>query len=288
MGMFDTIYAELDCPFCGRQYCHAPLTHEQAEKEVKEYKQRQIQSRQDYLRGERKFCFQDFWAKRDGFDDTDAWVEHLDSPDEIQAHRMQLSRGLAEIQTKQFENVLDHFFVGDKIPQYVGHSFIREDFKCEGCSSADESVYVNVWFEIEGRKLKAVLTRNPETGKPEREVHKHTPVEPRLPDPHPRVHFEYRNLQSHAKWNDETSKYDMKVHHLPEHYTFSYENEELLRIMFESFADDYLYWSELGTTTNPLYTNIYIPSAATCPQTLNRMASANVMAQIALVTASIF
>ena len=104
MGMFDTIYAELDCPFCGRQYHHAPLTHEHAEQEVMEYKQQQIQSRQKYLRGERKFSFQDFWARRDGFEDIDAWIEQLDTSDKTEAHRMERTLGLAEIQTKETEN----------------------------------------------------------------------------------------------------------------------------------------------------------------------------------------
>lgn len=49
MGMYDTIYAELDCPFCGRQYHDAPLTQEQAEKEIREYNQRQIRSWQDFI-----------------------------------------------------------------------------------------------------------------------------------------------------------------------------------------------------------------------------------------------
>jgi MoaA/NifB/PqqE/SkfB family radical SAM enzyme len=61
MGMYDIIYAELDCPFCGRQYRNAPLTQEQAEKEIWEYKQHQIQSRQDFLHGEKKSYLQDFW-----------------------------------------------------------------------------------------------------------------------------------------------------------------------------------------------------------------------------------
>jgi hypothetical protein len=26
MGMFDTVYAELDCPFCGRQYRYSPMS----------------------------------------------------------------------------------------------------------------------------------------------------------------------------------------------------------------------------------------------------------------------
>lgn len=177
--MYDTIYTELNCPFCGRQYRHSPMSWEEAECEVKRHKQSQVESRQDFLRGEKGFYLQDFWAKRDGFDDIDAWIEQLDTPDKIEAHRTRRHLGLAEIQTKQFDNVLDEFFVGDEIPQYSGHYFIREDFKCDGCSSENESVYVNVWFEIEEHKLKAILTRNPETGEPEREIHKHIPVEPR-------------------------------------------------------------------------------------------------------------
>jgi hypothetical protein len=38
MGMFDTVYAALDCPFCGRTYRHTPLSHEQAAEEIKKYK----------------------------------------------------------------------------------------------------------------------------------------------------------------------------------------------------------------------------------------------------------
>ena len=251
MGMFDTIHAELDCPFCSRQYHHTPLTHEQAEQEVKDYKQRQIQSRQEYLRGERKFYLQDFWARRDGFEDIDAWIEQLDTLDMIEAHRTERTLGLAEIQTKEFENVMDHFFVGDEVPKYSGHYFIAEEFKCQGCSTKDEWVYVKVWLEIEDRKLKAVLTRNPETGEPERETFDRTPPAPQPPDPHPQLHFKYRGLQSHAKWNDETAKYDMEVHHLPEHYMFSHEDEELLRVMFEDFADDYLYLIGKGSDDKP-------------------------------------
>lgn len=217
MGMFDTVYAELDCPFCGRQSRHAPLTQEQAEKEVREYKQRQVESRQGFLRREKRFHLQDYWAKRDGFDDIDAWVEQLDTPDKIEVHRTQRSLGLAEIQTKQFENLMTMFYVGDEVPQYSGHYFIPEDFQCDGCSSAEEYVYVKVWLEIEERKLKAVLTRDPETGEPARESFKRAPFVARPPDPHPPLHFRHRNIQAQARWNTETEKYDMGVHHLPEH-----------------------------------------------------------------------
>ncbi|OQY82455.1 MAG: hypothetical protein B6D40_08970 [Anaerolineae bacterium UTCFX3] len=252
MGMFDTVFAELDCPFCGRQYRYSPMSWEEAEREVRRHKQWETESRQRFLDGNKDlFSLQDQWAKRAGFDDIDAWIAQLDTPDKIEAHRTRRHLGLAEIQTKQFENVLAEFFVGDEIPQYTGHYFIREDFTCDGCSSGDESVWVNVWFEIEERRLKAVLTRNPETGEPEREIHKHVPVEPRPPDPHPPLHFKHRKIQAHARWNDETKTYDMEVHRLPEHYTFSNESEELLRIAFESFADDYLYLIGKGRDDQP-------------------------------------
>ena len=140
MGMFDTVYAELDCPFCGRQYRHSPMSWEAAERDIRRHKQLQIESRQSFLGGEKRFHLQDYWAKRDGFDNIDAWIEQLDTPDKIEAYRTSRHLGLAEIQTKQFENVMDTFYVGDEIPQYTGHYFIREDFKCEGCSSVDESV----------------------------------------------------------------------------------------------------------------------------------------------------
>ena len=175
----------------------------------------------------------------------------LDTPDRIEAHRTECSLGLAEIQTKQFENLLDGFYLGDEVPKYSGHYFIPEEFKCCYCSTSDQSVYVKVWLEIEDRKLKAVLTSDPETGEPAREVWQHTPFEPLQPNLHPPLHFKYHGLQSHAKWNDETAKYDMEVHHLPEHYMFSHEDEELLQMIFENFADDYLYLIGKGSDDKP-------------------------------------
>lgn len=127
---------------------------------------------------------------------------------------------MAEIQTKEFECVLETFYVGDEVPKYSGHYFIPEEFECDGCSTADEHVYVKVWLEIEERKLKAVLTYDSETGKPSREILEHRQLRPRLHDPHPPLHFNYRGIQAHAKYNTETQKYDLEVHHLPESFTF--------------------------------------------------------------------
>ncbi len=105
MGMYDTVYAELDCPFCGRQYRYSPMSWEDAEREVKHNKEWQIESRQKFLRGEKAFYLQDSWAKRDGFDDIDTWIGQLDTPDKIEAYRTERSLGLAEIPTKEFECV---------------------------------------------------------------------------------------------------------------------------------------------------------------------------------------
>jgi hypothetical protein len=147
--------------------------------------------------------------------------------------------------------MLETFFVGDEVPKYSGHYFIPEDFKCEGCSTTHTSVYVKVWLEIEERRLKAVLTCDPETGKPAREIFEHKQPEPRPPDPYPRLHFKHRGVQAQARYNEETRKYDLEVHHLPERFTFSHQDEELLRAMFESFADDYLYLLGKATDDKP-------------------------------------
>ena len=201
MGMFDTIYAELDCPFCGKQYRHSPLSLEEAQKEIAENKENQIKRRKDFLAGDTKFYFQDFWARQAGFDDVDAYIEQLDTPERIEAYRTNKKLGLATIQTKEFENSMDSFFVGDEVPKYSGHYFIPEDFECEACSSEAESVYVKVWLEIEDRKLKAVYTRNPETNEPERTIYEHTKIEPSPPDPNPPLRFDYRDIHGLATYN---------------------------------------------------------------------------------------
>ena len=242
MGMFDTIFAALVCPFCGRCYHHAPLSLEQAVQEIKEYKQRQIETRQEYLQDGVKFLYlQDLWAKQDGFDNVEAWIDQLDTPARVEAYRTRPFLGLAEIQTKEFDNVLAEYYVGDEVPKYSGHYFIPASFKCAGCSTPGENVYVSVWLEIGERKLKAVLTHDPETNEPARQIIQHAQLKPHPPHPHPPLHFKHRGVQAHAIYNPETSKYDLEVHHLPERFCFSHQNEELLRELFQSFAEGYLY-----------------------------------------------
>jgi len=241
MGMFDTIYAELDCPYCGKEYHYSPMTLEQAEKEIAEHKQFQLDRRKEFLKGNTKFYFQDMWARQAGFDDVDAWIAQTDTPEKIEAYRTNKTLGLAEIQTKEFENTLESFFLGDEVPKYSGHYFIPESFHCEGCSSKSESVYVKVWIEIEDRKLKAVYTRNPETNETEQEIFSHTEKEEREPDPNPPLHFNYRGILGLATYNTETNKYDFRINHIREEFTFSHKNKETLQSIFESFADNYLY-----------------------------------------------
>jgi uncharacterized Zn-finger protein len=171
MGMYDTVYAELDCPFCGKQYRYTPLTQAEAMKEIQEHKQEQIEARLRHLNNKKEVLYmQDYWAKLDGFDEVDAWIEQLDTSENIEEYRTRPYLGLAEIQTKEFENLLEKFYVGDEVPKYFGHYFIAADFQCDGCSTSGNRVFVKVWLEIENRKLKAVLTYDPETDQPAREV----------------------------------------------------------------------------------------------------------------------
>jgi uncharacterized Zn-finger protein len=167
MGMFDTVYAALDCPFCGRKYRYTPLSYEQAECEIKKTKQDQIETRRKFLQGKKQpLQLQEIWARQDGFEDIDTWIDQLDAPDHIEAFRTRPSLGMAEIQTKEFENVMAKYYIGDEIPKYFGHYYIPASFHCEGCSTPEARVYVGVWLEIKERKLIAVRTCDPETGEP--------------------------------------------------------------------------------------------------------------------------
>lgn len=127
MGMFDTIYAELDCPFCGRQYRHTPLSREQAERECEEWEARELEHTRplqgawdDFIRHT-----QIFRARVDGFivregeqeqQDILAWIEQLDSPENIERWRTRKEPGLAEIQTRAFD--LGALFHRRSLPLY--------------------------------------------------------------------------------------------------------------------------------------------------------------------------
>jgi len=180
MGMFDTIYAELDCPFCGQQYRHTPLSGEQAKRECEEWKERELKHTQPSENRWDEF-FQHTQAMRAGADgytvregeyeqeDILAWIKQLDSPENIERWRTRKELGLAEIQTKAFDSILGMYFVDDVVPAHWGHYYIEEGFPCQGCREKNEREYVKVWIEIEDRRIKAVLTHNPETGQPEKE-----------------------------------------------------------------------------------------------------------------------
>ena len=180
MGMFDTIYAELVCPFCGRQYRHTPLSWEQAKRECKDWKERELKYTQPSEDRWDEFFrhTQAMRARADGFalregeyerEDILEWIEQLDLPENIEGWRTRKELGLAEIQTKAFESILEMYFVGDEVPAHWGHYFIEEGFSCLGCREKNEREYIKAWIEIEDRKIKAVLTHNPETGQPEKE-----------------------------------------------------------------------------------------------------------------------
>jgi hypothetical protein len=170
MGMFDTIYAELDCPFCGKQFRYTPMTWEEAKKEVVAAKHWKLEQREKEQSGENlRSKFLEMWAKQAGFSDVDVWLAQLDAPESIEAYRTRKYLGLASMQTKAFESVMAQYYVGDELPAYFGHYFIQTSFQCSGCSTPEQTVWVITWLEIDNRKLKAVLTFNPESGKPERE-----------------------------------------------------------------------------------------------------------------------
>ena len=173
--MYDTIYAELDCPFCGRQYRHTPLTWEQARSECQEHKEREQQymQRSENPLDELLRRTQAFRARSSGFvlregehegEATQAWIDQLDFPENIERWRTRKELGLAEIQTKAFESIMNTYFVGDEIPAHWGHYYVQEIFACQGCSQSEKPGYVKVWIEIENRRIKAVLTRSPESG----------------------------------------------------------------------------------------------------------------------------
>jgi hypothetical protein len=118
-------------------------------------------------------------ARSDGFtlregelerEDILAWIDQLDSPENIEHWHKRKELGLAEIQTKAFDSILETYFVGDELPAHWGHYYIEEGFPCQGCREKNEREYVKAWIEIEDRRVKAVLTHNPETGQPEKEL----------------------------------------------------------------------------------------------------------------------
>ncbi len=115
--MFDTIYADLDCPFCGRQFRHMPLSWEQAQQDCRERKERELKHmRTSYHPFDDVFQhIQIFRARADGFtiregeheqEDILIWIEQLDSPENIERWRTRKELGLAAIQTKAFDSAL--------------------------------------------------------------------------------------------------------------------------------------------------------------------------------------
>jgi DNA-binding XRE family transcriptional regulator len=104
-----------------------------------------------------------------GQEDILAWIELLDSPENIERWRTRKELGLAEIQTKALDSILEMYFVGDAVLAHWGHYFIEEGFPSHDCREKIEKEYVKVWIKIEDRRIKTILTHNPETGQPEKE-----------------------------------------------------------------------------------------------------------------------
>jgi hypothetical protein len=71
-----------------------------------------------------------FRARADGFtvregeheqEDILAWIERIDSLENIERRRTRKELGLAAIQTKAFDSALVMYFMGDEVPAYWGH-----------------------------------------------------------------------------------------------------------------------------------------------------------------------
>jgi uncharacterized protein (DUF433 family) len=153
MGMFDTIYAELVCPFCGWQYRHTPLSWEQAKRECEERKEGELKYAQppDNPWDQLIRHTQALQARADGYtveegkheqEDILAWNEQLDSPKNIERWRTCKELGLAEIQTEAFDSILGIY------PVHWGHYFIEEGFPYQGCREKNAREYVKAWIEI--------------------------------------------------------------------------------------------------------------------------------------------
>lgn len=181
MGVYDTVFAALDCPFCGREYRYAPLSWEEAERRAKENKQRQRDYQQKSQGREHSLMssLQSLWASMDGFEDVDAWISQLDSDENIEARRTSPHLGLAEIQTKAFGCFLEELYVGDRVHVGGGRDYVPGTLRCSGCSGEAERVFVRVWIEVDQGRIQEVHTHHPETGEPEKSSSPRMPAQDR-------------------------------------------------------------------------------------------------------------
>jgi hypothetical protein len=243
MSMNDTVFAELDCPFCGKQYRHHTMTWEEAESELKHSKQFQLELRQQILRGEKiPLVSQELWASLDDFSDVDLWIAQIDSSENIEAYRMQPQLGLAEIPTQEFDCLDLEFYIGSDVPTYSGHFYIPGLYKCAGCSSDEENVLVKVWLEIKDRKLTAVLVQNLETGLPEKEIHPaHSVTAPPLEKEASKQFMESNGIQAIVKINQDTWIYTTTIISLDEYISFDGRSYEELQQRLDIFVTDYFH-----------------------------------------------
>jgi len=76
MSMYDTVYAEMECPFCGQEYRYTPMSWNEAEQKARDNKRWQLKIRQKNQREEISLMssMQSLWASMSGFKDVDAWI----------------------------------------------------------------------------------------------------------------------------------------------------------------------------------------------------------------------
>ncbi len=169
MGMFDTVYTELTCPFCGHEYKYSPPSYENAKATLDSYRKR---LEQDAKEPRSKFSDFQFFGKTPA--EIQLQIEASNSDGAIQEHVHRKDWGLAEVQTKDWECSLESYFVGDLVDYArYGHYFIPSMIWCKGCcvdKNGQPNGHVSVWIEMDNHIIKNVLTKNPETDEPERET----------------------------------------------------------------------------------------------------------------------
>lgn len=166
MGMFDVIYSELTCPFCGHEYKYSPPSYEKAKADLDGWRK----SADETVANKDSFAYK-MWYAGLSEEEIQAKLQGMNSDDAIQTYINKKVWGLCEVQTKEFECLMSDYFIGDLVEYaHYGKYYVAEGFACNGCRTVDNQHIgrVGCWIEIDEHRITKVLTFNPETGKAER------------------------------------------------------------------------------------------------------------------------
>lgn len=167
MGMFDSCYFELTCPFCGYEYKYSPPTYDKAKADLDKWR---VDAEDDYT-NTTKSPFNKWRFLGMSPEEVKIYLENMNSDEAVRKYISGKQWGLCEVQTKEFESTLANYFIGDLAGYaHYGHYFVSEGFLCKGCCYNASQPYreVSCWIEMDSHIIKAALVNNPETDKPER------------------------------------------------------------------------------------------------------------------------